>query len=126
MHDTTITRFTVSPPPTTRRTRRPVPAIDRATDRREESKSPAIQRSGLCTTCVHAETCALPFELGLPVLACEEFDSGPVAVADYREPKARRERDGETLAGLCVTCVHRDSCLLPKAEGGVWHCEEFA
>jgi hypothetical protein len=27
--------------------------------------------------------------------------------------------------GLCANCVHRDSCLLPKSEGGVWHCEEY-
>jgi len=28
--------------------------------------------------------------------------------------------------GLCRTCDHAATCTLPRAESGVWHCEEFA
>lgn len=33
--------------------------------------------------------------------------------------------DEEIQKGLCVNCMNRDACLLPKSEGGVWHCEEY-
>jgi hypothetical protein len=26
---------------------------------------------------------------------------------------------------LCLNCEVRESCKFPKAEGGVWHCEEY-
>jgi hypothetical protein len=28
-------------------------------------------------------------------------------------------------AGLCPTCDFRSTCMYPKPEGGVWHCEEY-
>jgi len=27
--------------------------------------------------------------------------------------------------GLCVNCIHRDTCTLPKSEEGKVHCEEY-
>jgi hypothetical protein len=36
-----------------------------------------------------------------------------------------RSSDGGDYKGLCVNCANRETCLLPKAEGGVWHCEEY-
>jgi hypothetical protein len=36
-----------------------------------------------------------------------------------------RAIDAQTCKGLCVNCAYRDTCLLPRAEGGVWHCEEY-
>jgi len=27
--------------------------------------------------------------------------------------------------GLCVNCIHRDTCTFPKCEGGRTHCEEY-
>lgn len=32
----------------------------------------------------------------------------------------------EPAIGLCLNCEHRDTCTLPRLEGGVWHCEEYA
>jgi len=29
------------------------------------------------------------------------------------------------LKGLCLTCARKKTCLHPKPEGGVWHCEEY-
>jgi hypothetical protein len=37
-----------------------------------------------------------------------------------------RKNDGEEYKGLCVNCAYRDTCLLPRSEGGVWHCEKYA
>jgi len=31
----------------------------------------------------------------------------------------------EVFKGLCMNCANRFDCLLPKSEGGVWHCEEY-
>jgi hypothetical protein len=36
-----------------------------------------------------------------------------------------RARDAGEYKGLCVNCANRETCLLPKSEGGVWHCEEY-
>lgn len=27
--------------------------------------------------------------------------------------------------GLCSNCEERATCIYPKPEGGVWHCDEF-
>ncbi len=34
-------------------------------------------------------------------------------------------RDAGEDRGLCANCAKRETCLLPKSEGGVWHCEEY-
>jgi len=40
---------------------------------------------------------------------------------------ATNRRDGNGRSkGLCVNCAYRDTCLLPRSEGGVWHCEKYA
>jgi hypothetical protein len=28
--------------------------------------------------------------------------------------------------GLCCNCENNETCQIPKTEGGVWHCEEYA
>jgi len=33
--------------------------------------------------------------------------------------------DAGKCKGLCANCANRGSCLLPRSEGGVWHCEEY-
>lgn len=45
-----------------------------------------------------------------------------------RESQDKRSSNGteaDACKGLCVNCANRFDCLLPKAEGGVWHCEEY-
>jgi len=40
---------------------------------------------------------------------------------------ARSQRNGNGRSkGLCANCAYRDTCLLPRSEGGVWHCEKYA
>jgi hypothetical protein len=41
----------------------------------------------------------------------------------FIQPEIQISRKG--LTGLCVTCVHRDSCINARTIGGIWHCEEF-
>ncbi len=68
---------------------------------------------------------------------CEEFDmrggeapstiSGADALPLGRLPPAPiSERDDcARYKGLCGNCDSRESCMYPKPEGGVWHCEEY-
>jgi len=35
------------------------------------------------------------------------------------------EPDSSRYKGLCKNCKKRDSCELPKPEGGVWRCEDY-
>ena len=37
----------------------------------------------------------------------------------------RHAEDRKVYKGLCASCAHRENCLLPEAEGGVWHCEQY-
>jgi len=91
----------------------------------------------LCSTCIHAGYCGFPRDLTTPVHQCEEFDdrveTSPRSeiVSDNVEIYARAEVDDIEdepvgLKGLCVDCVHRKTCRFPKAEGGVWYCEDYA
>ncbi len=94
------------------------------------------ESSGLCMTCAHVSTCTFLRRDTPPVLCCEEFDgrqehrSG--ATADVMAQSATvhtqatyvRERSSK-FKGLCATCEKRKLCTFPRAEGGVWHCEEF-
>lgn len=94
-------------------------------------------RQGLCTFCEVAASCALIEQSGMPVLECEEFRA-----AAQRERRAIEERDTpETSAevflsgesdhadwgrkGLCGNCAIHGTCPFSKAEGGIWHCEEY-
>ena len=99
---------------------------------RQVKKKPFLKTSicyDLCSTCIHAEYCSYPRDLVTPVHQCEEFDD-QVEVATKREPvKDFSRADLEEpigLKGLCVDCVDRKTCHFPKAEGGVWYCEEYA
>ena len=42
-----------------------------------------------------------------------------------RASRALQKKNGEELKGLCVNCANRYTCLFPKSEGGVWHCQEY-
>jgi hypothetical protein len=42
-----------------------------------------------------------------------------------RTNSSRPKRSGGEHKGLCMNCANRETCLYPKPEGGVWHCEEY-
>jgi hypothetical protein len=107
-----------------------------ATAPRVEHEVPLIARTafGLCKTCNNAEVCVYRKRRGFDAVYCEMFDGlapngheraareAVVAVTGEGEKTGR----GAALKGLCVNCAHRDDCSLPRPEGGVWHCEEYA
>jgi hypothetical protein len=70
------------------------------------------------------------------VFFCEEFDGEEENVAgtaaEVISPSTTVHAQAMCRAGpspeprgLCGTCEKRATCTFPKAEGGVWHCEEF-
>ena len=80
----------------------------------------------LCSTCSHAEACGNRSTPQRPIFFCEMFEvfaPPPVATPAAREPAARQ--DAEEYKGLCVNCDNRDTCTLPRPEGGIWHCQEY-
>lgn len=103
---------------------------------RPVTEAPEVEESrpiGLCVTCNNGPTCLLRAKRGADALFCELFD-------DYAEPNgngsgvtATLTERGKSLSGssepgrkgLCLNCEHRDTCMLPKPESGVWHCEEY-
>ena len=44
--------------------------------------------------------------------------------SEWPRRKSLKKHESE-FKGLCVNCANRHICLLPKNEGGVWHCEEY-
>lgn len=46
--------------------------------------------------------------------------------SDLRKDIRNRDREKKNNEGLCLNCVKRDWCRLPKPEGGVWRCEEYS
>lgn len=80
----------------------------------------------LCSTCSHTESCGNRSTPGRPIFFCEMFEvfaSPPAATAAAREPAARL--DAGEYKGLCQNCESRNTCIFPKPEGGIWHCEEY-
>jgi len=88
---------------------------------------------GLCSTCENAPDCTFPRAPGQAVFHCEEFDGGRLllrATASAERsaptpPRAARKKDSVKFIGLCSNCDNRKTCVFPKPESGVWHCEEY-
>ena len=93
-----------------------------------------LEYNDLCITCNYGPTCVRREHHGKPVWYCEEFD-------DYQPPpkrpvgltvKTERAREAavaekiqDLMRGLCCNCENNEICVIPKSEGGVWHCEEY-
>ncbi len=84
---------------------------------------------GLCATCNNAADCVYRKRRGADAIYCEMFDG-------YARPNGNGKRVATIVTtleiakstefkGLCVNCEDRDTCKLPRPEGGVWHCEEY-
>jgi hypothetical protein len=81
----------------------------------------------LCSTCNHKDNCTLSSTSSI-VYHCEEFDDSTQKQDTITIPEHSVKEDkihNEQHMGLCVNCIHRDTCSLSKMEGGVWHCEEY-
>ncbi len=96
----------------------------------DPSYPPVIVHLGLCLTCNHSLTCTYTRSSDSPVLFCEEFDisqSSNSPIYNPAEVQAAKhiQSSNDRLPGLCSNCENRRSCTFPKAEGGIWHCEEY-
>jgi hypothetical protein len=91
----------------------------------------------LCPDCAIAASCWYRPILGFSGERCEMFETEPVDYGgdgqelDPATPPVIQTNIGladlisRVYKGLCMNCKHVDTCTLPKAEGGVWHCEEY-
>ena len=88
----------------------------------------------LCITCNHEPICVRRQHHGKPVWYCEEFDDyqplpkRPVDLtvkAESAKKSAVAEIISDLLQGLCCNCENNEICVIPKSEGGIWHCEEY-
>jgi hypothetical protein len=62
-----------------------------------------------------------------PIYECEEYVSTGKTVPTMPSMKtvANTRSNGSEKLGLCSTCVWVETCTFIRAEGGVWHCEEY-
>ena len=99
---------------------------------RDVPPRPSYRR--LCVSCRHAGHCVYERERGRrqPSFFCEEFEIDS-ATSDQRGPScaspsavaSRGDGDAGVFIGLCGNCRNRKTCVSPKPEGGIWHCEEY-
>ena len=92
-----------------------------------------IKHRGLCSTCKNASFCAFPRDPDKPVFYCEEFEIEKAAATRTirkERPQATEScvtegKGSSEFIGLCNDCENRQTCVFPRPEGGVWHCEEY-
>ncbi len=82
--------------------------------------------TGLCVNCSRASTCFMARSVPGPITLCEEYELERVAAQAQPAASVADAVVASSLRGLCVNCEQRSTCSLPKAEAGVWHCEEYA
>lgn len=119
-----MTRFTSSTNKTekTAKTEGKLKSITRT----KHEQQPPEEHLGLCTTCIHTETCTFRRDVSQAVLECDEFDIGQTAEPEARVEAAQGNAEAKVeFKGLCVNCDSRTSCTFPKPAEGIWHCEEY-
>lgn len=79
-----------------------------------------VSQIDFCAICDVACSCPYRIMRAPEAGPCELFEGSEHILAALRDAAA-----GLDVKGLCENCDNRASCLLPKAEGGVWHCEEY-
>jgi len=45
--------------------------------------------------------------------------------SDLRAISITRQKRTWTCEGLCVNCVHKDTCTFPQARCGILYCDEY-
>ena len=92
-----------------------------------------MQNRSLCSNCENATDCTFQKDPQKSSIYCEEFevDKSPSAKMTGKEkplPTASADAEPKDLCkfiGLCSNCNNRRTCVFPKPEGGIWHCEEY-
>ena len=85
---------------------------------------------GVCAACKYDPDYIYEALSGGVILQCEQFELAfPAQVARPTSARPRawsgNAKDTGGYAGLCSNCENRSSCVYPKPEGGVWHCDEY-
>ena len=91
-----------------------------------------VVQESLCASCVNDQYCIYSRDPSRPTMECEEFEGYvmpppgaiPLSVPGPERKMVAEEEDSDRIEGLCVSCENRRTCIYPKPEGGVWHCEE--
>lgn len=84
------------------------------------------ERRDLCSTCKHVRTCSGRSTPDNPIFSCEAYEVYvPGSVENGSETASQGGDAPRKLNGLCSNCEERETCLFPKSEGGVWHCDEY-
>jgi len=116
------------PSPEAKRTATKVEAPPAREEREVVEETEVAKQADLCVNCRHRLDCQYRKPNARPVIFCEEFEieETPSRPSRKRAPEAAEAETTGSLKGLCMNCAHRKTCRLPKPEGGVWHCEEYA
>ena len=89
----------------------------------------AGQYRDLCSNCDNGSACGGRTRPRRPIFFCEQFEVFGAALAPESdrsaEEKPRQTRSLNGHIGLCMNCDNAGTCVLPKPEGGIWHCEEY-
>jgi len=112
-----------------------MPIKDSSPDRAGTRKQAKARSEGseqyrdLCSNCDRGDECESGTRPRRPIFFCENFEvfgAVPALTSDrsVREKPTKRP-NGNRLIGLCVNCDNAGTCVSPKPEGGVWHCEEY-
>lgn len=85
------------------------------------------ETAGLCSTCNNRSSCVYREKRGKDAIYCEMFDccSNGNRDSTTEDRMAVDKKASSEYKGLCANCVHRETCVLHRPEGGVWHCEEY-
>ena len=82
---------------------------------------------GICVNCDRKNDCAYRQDPDKPILFCEQYEVSTISPLkiSLKKPKKQTEPEKNDFLGLCINCESRFTCMFPKPEGGVWHCEEY-
>ncbi len=91
------------------------------------SPSAARRYRDLCSTCKHTEACGGRSTLEHPIFFCELFEvfAPPPTLTPVGPLESQSRQDTSEYRGLCMNCANRNTCAIPKPEGGIWHCQEY-
>ncbi len=99
------------------------------TAKKKKVTTPNGGYEGICASCDNLALCTFVRGSRQPVIFCEEFTNNGVPAtsraAEIEKSPSRGNTHSEKRKGLCATCENADSCVFPKDEAGVWHCEEY-
>jgi len=99
---------------------------------KDASQMPPIRQLGICSTCVHRDTCLFLAAARKPVWFCDEFDDirTDADAEAPREVKAPAPVDQLSFneaqhIGLCTNCEARKDCMHRQPAQAVWECEDY-